>query len=433
VLTPSKRRATLYTLPLIIVIGFLSVAGLAAWQRSEAIADLADQVAHGEKSEATAAVRKLAAISNPPLAILVGAAASDERAAAEAAQVSINRLLGQWQRSVDKKKRINTIAGQVTELATELARQRRAFLPADYPWLSSTTRRILQIAAKCPPKKTPLVALRCDEILAVAGTTAFDTPAVAGNSPSLKQTPTNENRTSAQPTDNRSAQQVRLENEFSKFPAQRSTTGAAPATPPAKNAPSQPQVAESESTPNTLGGETTPAAPASEPAPLYQTPDWALPVFRIAPTLTSSTDAPEEVAATDANKSADVATENPTATKTLIAKWSDATGTSKRELEEELADRGFRRLPPRVVKQYLSSSISERTRVVDSVLTEPGVDARPWLLLLADDDNPDIRLLAVTVMATSDDQSLVEAAWQVALNDQDPRIADLAGRLRLKR
>ena len=40
---------------------------------------------------------------------------------------------------------------------------------------------------------------------------------------------------------------------------------------------------------------------------------------------------------------------------------------------------------------------------------------------------------AVTVMATSDDKALVEKAWQVAIRDRDPRIADLASRLRERR
>ena len=72
-------------------------------------------------------------------------------------------------------------------------------------------------------------------------------------------------------------------------------------------------------------------------------------------------------------------------------------------------------------------------RLVNDVLIEPGVDARPWLMLLADDADADVRLLAVTIMATSSDSTLVEKAWQVSIRDRDPRIAGLAGRLRERR
>jgi hypothetical protein len=70
---------------------------------------------------------------------------------------------------------------------------------------------------------------------------------------------------------------------------------------------------------------------------------------------------------------------------------------------------------------------------VDEVLTAPGNDARPWLVLLADDTEADVRLLALTIMATSDDALLLDKAWQVALHDGDPRIAGLASRLRERR
>ena len=179
-LASSKRRASFYTLPLVVVIGFLLVAGLATWQRADVIADLADQVAHGDKAEATSAVRQLAAIPSPPLSVLVEAATSDEHATAEAAQVAINRMLSRWQREVDKKQRISSVASQLTELAAALAAQRRAFAPADYPWLAGATRKIVRLANKCPAKKTPLVALHCDEIMSVVGRDNSSTAPMAG-------------------------------------------------------------------------------------------------------------------------------------------------------------------------------------------------------------------------------------------------------------
>jgi hypothetical protein len=103
------------------------VAGLAAWQRSGAIADLADRVARGETGEATAAVRQLGAMPNPPLAILVEASASNERTIADAAQAAINRLLGKWQKQVDSNQHINSVASKVTELASALAAQRKEY------------------------------------------------------------------------------------------------------------------------------------------------------------------------------------------------------------------------------------------------------------------------------------------------------------------
>ena len=62
-----RRRLSLLTLPVVVVIGFLLVAKLAAWQRSDLIADLADCISHGETRDAMDAVHKLATIPNPPI------------------------------------------------------------------------------------------------------------------------------------------------------------------------------------------------------------------------------------------------------------------------------------------------------------------------------------------------------------------------------
>ena len=70
---------------------------------------------------------------------------------------------------------------------------------------------------------------------------------------------------------------------------------------------------------------------------------------------------------------------------------------------------------------------------MQDLLAMPGVGAKAWLMLLADDADAEVRLAAVTVMATSNDSQLLEKAWQVALHDQDPRIAGLAERLRDRR
>src|SRR4029079_8176522 len=47
-----RRRLSLLTLPVVVAVGFLVVAKLTAWQRSDLIADLADCISHGETRDA---------------------------------------------------------------------------------------------------------------------------------------------------------------------------------------------------------------------------------------------------------------------------------------------------------------------------------------------------------------------------------------------
>ncbi len=457
----SKRRASFYTLPVVVVIGFVLVAGLAAWQRADVIAELADQVARGEKSEATAAVRQLAAIPNPPLTVLVEAAASDERATAEAAQVAINRIMGKWQRQVNKQQRVSSVASGLTELAGALAEQRRAFAPADYLWLASATRKIVRLANKCPAKKTPLVAMHCDSIMSVVNGAHPTGAAVADSAAPTDGGRQHAAATPADQTDSRESQRARLEHEFSAFPTQPIATGADAGTEsPAENAksPMQPLPEDDAGLQpgrNSLRNDGLNFQPPSEIArgdsqsggmPFGQLPSldelggrpgWSLPVFRILPAApvnsTASDNGRPEAEGLNSLPSSAAVGAAALGTRELLERWRDATNDGRREIEKSLAARGFQRLPEKLVQQYLSTDLEDRLRVVDSVLTQPGVDARPWLFLLAEDENAEVRLLAVTVMATSDDKALVEKAWQVSIRDRDPRIADLAGRLRERR
>ena len=448
-LAPSKRRASFYTLPIVIVIGFGTVAGLAAWQRADVIADLADQVAHGDKSEATAAVRKLAAIPRPPLSVLVEAATSDERATAEAAQVEINRMLGQWQRQVDRKQRIGSVSSQVTELAATLAAKRREFSSADFPWLSSAARKIVRIANKCPAKKTPLVALHCDEIMAVVE--RHHTP-VTGHDDETDGAQPRDMVMPASSADQTESQHARLEQDFSTFPTWRMpasppTDAQAPA--PIDSAPTQQPAANGSSDGNRLrsangeqvnresnGGDAVWRPAPNSGGPATQ-PEWAQPMYRVVPPAQAKTATSDPAPPRRITESLKHVPANPRAaaieTRRLLERWRDSKGNETQFVEHDLATRGFKKLPQRLVEQYLSDDADVRVHLVDSVLAEASVDARPWLALLADDEDADVRLTAVTVMATSNDKSLVEKAWQVAIHDRDPRIADLAGRLRERR
>jgi hypothetical protein len=117
----------------------------------------------------------------------------------------------------------------------------------------------------------------------------------------------------------------------------------------------------------------------------------------------------------------------------LLRHWLTAEGHELTASSEELTQRGLGRLSKATVERLLSDQAQDRAQLVDEVLTTPGINARPWLLLLADDANANVRLAAVSVMATSSEPELLEKAWQTAIRDSDPRIAGLAGRLRERR
>jgi hypothetical protein len=421
-----KRRALVYTLPPIVLIAFLTLISMAAWQRSQMIADLTHKLARGEKVEAEAAARQLAVISNPPLDLLVDVAASNDGARAEAAQVALNRMLDCLELDADAGRRLRRVSEIVTELSATLAKHRQAFPRASHPWLADATRRILSIANRCPAT-TPLIGLHCDEVMSVV---LLARPVTAAAAVQTVAPP------AAVPVPASDLQRAGLEREFAGY-------NAVPMTPATSTTVLSTTTNDTLAEPARVADNSdlalSDARPTTAPPTEVSTegrPNWSQPAFRILPATPVKSNSMEDVTKNDEDIAASKQAANselpPDNTRELLERWRTSR-SNRLEIEEELATRGFRPIPKRLVEQFFSENLADRLRLVDSVLTEPGVDPRPWLILLAEDENAEIRLMAVTVMATSNDKTLVEKAWQTAIRDRDSRIADLAARLRQRR
>jgi hypothetical protein len=447
-----RRRLSLLTLPVVVTIGFLVVAKLTAWQRSDLIADLADCISHGEPRDAMEAVHKLAMIPNPPIPVLVTAAASDEHETAGAAQVAIDRLLRRWQREVETKKRYGDIAGELSELAKSLSETLADFSDSDHEWLEATARKILRIADKFPPKQTPLVAVHCDAVLTAIG--AGRLPAgpdeLVGTDDFDGVTVENSDGKAIPRSGLASSDGTQNTNER----AHSTDSALTPFNPPATSQPllhagddtarktaDDPSVNELRN----RNGDTDDAASSNRLSSRPGLPGnsaGAPPVFRILPAMpiNASTNGgaepnrltPDSRTAADGHSDS---SSNPLAgtdSRELLRTWL-ASENGDQPIERELARRGFGKLSKPIVRQFFSDDSQTRMRLLDNVLAQPGGGSEAWLLLLANDADPDVRLFAVTFMATSNNAALVEKAWQAAIRDRDPRIADLAGRLRERR
>jgi hypothetical protein len=117
----------------------------------------------------------------------------------------------------------------------------------------------------------------------------------------------------------------------------------------------------------------------------------------------------------------------------LLGRWRRADISDALAIEEELARRGFGQFSQALVDKLLSDNAEDRLRLVDEVLADPAAGARAWLSLMAVDEHAEVRLLVLTIIATSSDRALLEQAWQAAIHDRDPRVAGLAPRLKERR
>jgi hypothetical protein len=441
-----KRRARLYTLPIVVMIAFLAIIGLAARQRADLIATLSEQLSHQNHADARSAVRQLAALSNPPLQLLVEAAACDDHDTAESAQIAISRLVDEWQQHVEHGERISYVAQQATELAGALAAERRTMPITCYPWLEGVTRSVASVAAKCPPKQTPLLAMHCDEIMSVISNANFSSIRSAKPATPTGGSDYHSEAAAVNSKAEHDSGRSRLEQAFAAFPMppnefrglpreQISTQSPAAVDEDGRvNLPSNALRHEGGDVGRGVLTQDVKAPGDSQLSSLDSAegrPEWLQPSYRVPPS--------SEVSASNHESSSETEPHSPSnvlgtySTRELFERWRTTTGDDHHDIEQQLADRGFKHLAPPIIEQYLSDELAVRLKIVDTVMQQAHGDVRPWLFLLAEDDDAELRLLAVTVMATSDDRTLIEKAWQISIRDRDPRIADLATHLRDRR
>ncbi len=232
----TRRRLALLSLPVVVGLGLFGIAKLAAWQRSDLVADLSAAMAHGETQQAINVVHQLIAMADPPIPALIAAAIADQREIAAAGQLAISRLLFRWEDQIESKQHVRSVAGQLSQLSQSLADNLSDFSDGDQSWLETTTRKILRLANTIPAPNAPLVALNCDAIFSAIGTgSPATTFRSAGVNRSGKRTITEQNKTrsisSSDTVESGNSDQANVEREPSGFvPPPDATVGVSNAT-----------------------------------------------------------------------------------------------------------------------------------------------------------------------------------------------------------
>ena len=89
---------------------------------------------------------------------------------------------------------------------------------------------------------------------------------------------------------------------------------------------------------------------------------------------------------------------------------------------EALAARGFSEGHLRLARKLTSANPRERASLAAELPGAAGIDARLWLTWLLRDDDADVRLAALGVLATTGDPDTLHRTIEIARQDPDPRI-----------
>jgi hypothetical protein len=94
-----------------------------------------------------------------------------------------------------------------------------------------------------------------------------------------------------------------------------------------------------------------------------------------------------------------------------------------------LAGRGYTEQMLTLTRELQRLPASQRLETIERAATLPTSDARLLLRWFLADDDADVRLQALTTLATSGDPKMAEIARRCAVEDADPRVAELASKL----
>ena len=116
-------------------------------------------------------------------------------------------------------------------------------------------------------------------------------------------------------------------------------------------------------------------------------------------------------------------------TRSLIEKLPHADKFMAGTIRLVLSQRGMSEAEIELGGRLSATDVSERMDMIGEVVALPATSARRLLRLLLEDSNGDVRLRALTTLATTGDPQLGQLAQEIAVRDNDPRVAELATRL----
>ncbi|MDG2222152.1 MAG: HEAT repeat domain-containing protein [Rubripirellula sp.] len=102
-------------------------------------------------------------------------------------------------------------------------------------------------------------------------------------------------------------------------------------------------------------------------------------------------------------------------------------GSENRELRgkarDELTARGYNENEITIATQIVSADLATRLALIDAIAHLPQIDPRPWLLMLLDDESRDVKLQAISVLATMNDPAVNSQLRLRVTEERDPTVA----------
>ena len=420
--------ATLFML----VLGCLLTPIFSDWYRHGLANRLAAQIADKDDAKVKVPLRQLAELGEPAIEPLVVAAVSERAAVAAIARQILEEKLAAWTALAESKSARavdHDFASSLAILATSTADHLESFGPGGKQWAERIALTMIELTEHLPPRQMHHLLARCSYILA----------AVPPRGPRLR-TLTSRTKIDDFPdfpvVPQMPAPEPRLESLTRA--SEESFEVWAPAVPrrhEAGRTTLEPVVSELKWAPR-WEGEYQVQVPS--PRPLV-TPRKVLSTNTLTKNKLGNTTLEIAPIKKVNNQVVDVPSPQEMAiraesirhqsTEALLLRLHKASFYEAGVIRTVLIERGFDEAVLTLRQQLASPVVADRLRLVDEVSQLPATTARRLLRWLLDDTSGDVRLRALTALATTQSPDLRELARELAASDKDPRVAELASRL----
>ena len=391
------------------------------WHKQQLAGDLSQEIANAPDGQAKLLVHQLAAIGTPAIGELVAASHEPRELIAQTARAEINILFAARRISVLNEPTAKDI--QVLEkLAAALAENAEEFGPAGSRWAEALALELVSLSERFPPRPTAAILRHTERVLA----------AIAPQGPRLRTVDTSP---TLQESEAGSLPNVRpLDVRQLNVPTEQTLRPASPALATEQQAPAE------------AAGEELAAQPLESSVEIRSNVDAngaELPQRNLAWSPAGESSLSVEVAEprTSAPRAGLVRVPSPqesqrklaqlrkVPTQVLLEKLPHADRFTAGSIRLVLERRGLSRAEIEITTTLAAGSEAERLALIEQTSQLSSKSARRVLRLLLKDSHAEVRLRALTTLATTNDPGLAELARELALQDRDPRVAELASEL----
>lgn len=384
------------------------------WHKRHLATQLAAQIDSAPDEEARILVHELAALGTVAIDELVAHTLSPRVIVAETARTEVNDALANH-RILLARKGHERDAEALVRLAEALAENSEQFGPVGRRWAESMMLKLIDLTEQVPPAQASIILDHSSTLLANIPPNG---PRQQSLESSVSQSVPQESAVAASPTIDLHTLAVPSEAALAR------------STPPANQPPAQ-----------KAAPPVTQHKPATTPEPQPAKVDRNVTTLPWVSSGKSSLSVEVDDPKTQENSTGLVDVPSPLETQQRIARMR---GLSTRVLLEKLAHadrfmagpirhvlelRGVSRQEIELTATIFASDISRRLELVEQTAKLPAATARRILRLMLEDSHADVRLLALSTLATTDDPQLPALAKEITIRDKDPRVADLAEEL----